>query len=109
MGKKAPPPFGPECAGGDMPDGAVPRILSPKERLVYQVSASHPERTRITLLAAADAEAKILFWFSGDTFIGRAAPGTPIYWTPPGGKRLLRVMDDAGRSATREIRVELLP
>lgn len=109
MGKKPPPPFGPECAAETPPTGAAPRILSPKERVAYHVSASQPDRTRIALQASADADTTTLFWFYGTTFIGRAAPDVPLYWTPPGGKGILRVLDDAGRSATREVAVELLP
>ena len=50
-----------------------------------------------------------LFWFYGNRFIERSAPGSPLHWTPPGGAGTVRVLDDFGRSASRDLRVELLP
>ena len=114
-GKKPPPPFSPECrtagenGAEELPDGQPPRILSPKEGLVYHRSASRPGSGGIALDARADAGANTLFWFYENRFIGRSAPGTPLHWVPPGGTGTVRVLDDFGRSASRGVRVELLP
>lgn len=114
MGKKQPPPFSPECRSGadgtqDIPAGPPPRILSPKEKLVYYRSASRPGSGAIMLEARADADVSSLFWFYENRFIGRTPPGTPLPWTPPAGVGTVQVLDDFGRSASRDIRVELLP
>ncbi len=107
--KKRPPPFGADCAderGGETL-GHAPVILSPKDRLVYQRGAG--DSVRVVLLARAEADVRELYWFYGKTFIGRAAPEEPVYWTPPGGRGIIRVSDDFGRMDSREISVELIP
>ena len=114
VGKKQPPPFSPECRNGadsldEIPAGPPPRILSPKEKLVYYRSASRSGSGAIMLEARADADVSTLFWFYENRFVGRTQPGTPLHWTPPAGAGTVLVLDNFGRSSSRKIRVELLP
>ena len=99
----APAAWRPSCAS------PPPRILSPKEKLVYYRSASRASSGAIMLEARADADVSSLFWFYENQYIGRTQPGTPLHWTPPAGAGTVQVLDDFGRSASRRIRVELLP
>ncbi len=106
--KPPPPPFGPGCGQEAVP-GMPPRILSPKEGVVYQRSLSSPERSDIALIADADADAGALFWFVKDRFLGRSTPGKPLFWRPQDGVHELRVVDDRGRASGRKLMVKTLP
>ncbi|MDR2050662.1 MAG: penicillin-binding protein 1C [Deltaproteobacteria bacterium] len=105
--KPAPPPFLPECAAADNVGGRPPAIISPKSGVLYHRSLSRPQGTVLTLHAAGDADAADFFWFADGSFIGRSKPGEHLVWTPPGGLSTIRVVDNFGRSDSRNIRVEL--
>lgn len=104
--KPPPPPFGPGCGQNA---GMPPRILSPKEGVVYQRSLSSPKRSDIALIASADADASALFWFIKDRFLGRSTPGKPLFWSPQSGVHHLRVVDDKGRASSQKLVVKTLP
>ena len=106
--KPPPPPFSPECAEAT-PPGQPPRILVPKEGILYQRRLSDPARSTIPLTAGADADATLLYWFADGRFLGRTAPGEPLLWTPGDGRQRLAVTDDHSRSAARTIVVQTLP
>lgn len=126
--KPPPPPYdldGPTCAGrrpapateaaepAAPPEtgapGLPPRILTPKPGVVYQTRLSAPEESVILLVAAADPDAREIFWFADTRFLGRSAPGEPLAWTPAPGSAEIRAVDDLGRAAVRRIRVESVP
>lgn len=102
--KPPPPPFAPECVSEVQP-GLQPRILSPKEGMIYRIRPSETGRDTIPLIAGTDADASAIFWFTGDRFIGRSLPGKPILWSPASGRHLLRAVDDRGRSCTQTVDV----
>ena len=108
--KPPPPPFSPECGpeAGVQP-GRPPRIITPKDGVVYQRRLSDPERSGITLVASTDADASAVFWFVKDRFIGRGVPGEPLVWHPGDGAQMLRVVDNLGRAAMQKIVVRTLP
>ncbi len=106
--KPPPPPFGPEC-GQETPPGSPPRILTPKEGVVYQRRLSDPARSGIPLDAGVDADAGAVFWFVKDAFLGRSVPGEPLIWRPSGGVYELRAVDNLGRAATQRVVVRTLP
>lgn len=105
--KKSPPPFLPECGFGASASGSPPEIISPPLGLTYHRSATHPEGSVMMLHASGDADTTEFFWFCGDSFIGRTTPQDNFVWTPPGGRSLLKVIDNFGRSSSREIVVTL--
>ena len=106
--KPSPPPFGPGC--GQTPvAGTPPRVISPKEGVIYQRRLSSPETTAIALTASADADARAVFWFVKERFIGRAAPGETLLWQPEDGVHELRVVDDRGRASSQKVTVRTLP
>ena len=106
--KPPPPPFGPEC-GRETPPGRPPRILTPREGVVYQRRLSDPARSGIPLDAGVDADAGAVFWFVKDDFLGRSVPGEPLVWRPSGGVYELRAVDSLGRAATQRVVVRTLP
>ena len=106
--KPSPPPFGPGC--GQTPvAGTPPRVISPKEGVIYQRRLSSPKTTGIALTASADADARAVFWFVKERFIGRAAPGETLLWQPEDGVHELRVVDDRGRASSQKVTVRTLP
>ena len=106
--KPTPPPFGPGC-GQAAVAGSPPRMISPREGVVYQRSLSAPGRNGIPLKAGADADARAVFWFEKERFIGRSAPGETLLWFPEDGVHELRVVDDFGRASSQKITVRTLP
>lgn len=108
VAKPSPPPFGPGC--GQTPvAGTPPRVISPKEGVIYQRRLSSPKTTGIALTASADADARAVFWFVKERFIGRAAPGETLLWQPEDGVHELRVVDDRGRASSQKVTVRTLP
>jgi penicillin-binding protein 1C len=105
--RRTPPPAA-ECAA-DAADG--PRIASPIRGLSYALRAatarSMPAQT-IPLDATAAGDASRLFWFDGRALIGaQSTAGAPLAWRPTdAGIHVVRVVDDRGRSAEREVDVQ---
>ena len=112
------PPAAPDCAGNEA-DG--PRIASPIRGVSYALRGtpargSEPGRSgadgsvrdTIPLDANAAGDASRLFWFDGRALIGtQSATGVPLAWRPTdAGIHLVRVVDDRGRSAEREVDVQ---
>jgi len=87
---------------------AAPRIVSPQVRRIYTLRADDSERQSIPLRADAAAGVRKVFWFAGKQFLGAAAPVEPFLWKASPGTWHLRVLDDQGRSAACEVRVEMV-
>jgi penicillin-binding protein 1C len=99
------PPTGSACAM-DTGEGAAPRITSPWRGTRYTLRLSRPDQRQLTLAATVDADVGRLFWFAGDSYVGSAAAGEPLAWTPDrAGQWRLSVVDDHGRSDARIIDV----
>ena len=108
--KPPPPPFSPECGPETgVQAGRPPRIITPKDGVIYQRRLSNPERSGIALVAGTDADASAVFWFVKDRFIGRGVPGEPLVWHPGDGVQMLRVVDNLGRAAMQKVVVRTLP
>ncbi|WP_252716917.1 hypothetical protein [Herbaspirillum sp. B65] len=64
----------------------------------------------ILLRANAVQTHQQLFWFVNEGLIGKAEVGQSLNWTPPApGRYQIRVIDQEGRSDSREVEVEFLP
>ena len=109
MPRRAPPLLDPHCAGGGnsgaaMTAGRDPEITSPLNGVSYILRdvAVAP----LALRATTEADVGELFWFVDGAFLGRTARGTTLEWQPSRpGKFFLRVVDDSGRAAGREVRL----
>jgi penicillin-binding protein 1C len=96
----------PECAASE--DSAeTPRITAPRLGVTYTLRRSRPANT-IGLEANAAADVRTVFWFDGDSLIGKSTLGSGgMPWRPQAeGAQLIRAIDDHGRSAEREIQVQ---
>jgi penicillin-binding protein 1C len=103
MPRRTPPPL-PACASEDAADG--PRIASPLRNINYALRRSGPQET-IALDATAGADVQRVFWFDGNALIGaRAVSDGALPWRPTTpGAHLIRIVDDHGRSAERDVDV----
>ncbi len=106
--RRPPPALDPRCAAGaaDADPGAPPQILAPTAGATY-VLRPGGGRDRLALRASHDSAVRALYWFVDDAFIGVSRGGEPLEWAPTvPGRHVLRVVDEAGRSAGRAIEVE---
>jgi penicillin-binding protein 1C len=103
--RREPPPL-------ESPSGAAgqpPKIASPRAALTYSFRASDSARRTVPLKADAAPGVRTVFWFAGTQFIGSSDPALPLLWTAVPGSSKLRVLDDHGRSAVCEVKVEVIP
>lgn len=102
------PPQVPDCIAGGEPIGAPPAIVSPLRGTAYVLRLSKPDAARIAFNAVADADARTVYWFVDDSFVGATSPGVPLYWQPAAAGRFrVRAVDDHGRSDDRPLDVKL--
>jgi penicillin-binding protein 1C len=94
----------PDCAADDASD--VPKIATPLRGVTYTLRHKTGQET-IPLEASAQADVDSVFWFDGAALIGKSAVTYgAIPWTPAaGGMHLIRVIDDHGRTAERDVNV----
>lgn len=103
----------PDCAGGGTlafqgQGGSPPVISAPLRGVSYPQRIGKP--VPINLRAEAAAGITQLYWFVGDSLVGKAAPGETLTWQPRSpGSYLLRVVDDQGQAESREVTVEFVP
>jgi penicillin-binding protein 1C len=103
------PPRAEGCADAGRPDGAAPRITSPLRGSAYVLRLKEQAKERLALNATTDADARALYWFVDDAYVGRSAPGEPLYWQPvQAGQFRVRAVDDRGRSDERPLDVRLV-
>jgi penicillin-binding protein 1C len=103
MPRRTPPPM-PSCATEDPLD--APRIGSPLRGVSYTLRRGTPGDD-IALEANVAADVRTVFWFDGSALVGihRVADG-PLAWHPISpGVHLVRIVDDRGRSAERDVEV----
>jgi penicillin-binding protein 1C len=102
------PPVLPACASGDTLE--PPRISSPLRNVTYAVKGNARQED-ITLDASTAADVRHVFWFDGNALVGRRAVADgPVPWRPvTAGMHLIRVVDDHGRSAERDVEVRFTP
>jgi penicillin-binding protein 1C len=93
------------CAAVDSAE--APRISSPLRSVSYTFRRSAPAEV-ISLEASAAADVRQVFWFDGAALIGRAAVGEgAVGWRPTAdGAHLLRIIDDHGRAAERDVQIQ---
>jgi len=96
----------PKCQQGFQTQS--PDITSPLRHVAYQLRASQPEVT-IALQAKAAAQVRTLFWFDDNRYIGSSDPQVALAYRPAdAGIHNIRVVDDQGQVAEREMLVDWL-
>ncbi|MGA3328252.1 MAG: penicillin-binding protein 1C [Terriglobia bacterium] len=97
-------PAMPDCAVDD--SSGIPKITTPLRGLTYTLRHKSGAET-IPLEASTDADVESVFWFDGAALIAKS-PAThgAIPWTPAtDGIHLIRVIDDHGRAAERDVSI----
>jgi penicillin-binding protein 1C len=106
--RRLPPGRDPRCSDGLDAGGAPPQITSPLRAVSYTLRLSRADEQTIALQATVDASASEVYWFAGARYLGKAPRGKSLTWRPSGpGHYVLRAVDDAGRSDTREVTVSI--
>jgi penicillin-binding protein 1C len=104
--RRVPPPFDPRCAGRSSEAAGIegPEITSPLRGVTYSLRAAKLGEEVIPLRATAGSGVKEVYWFVGESFIGKASPGSTLPWQPTrGGRFILRAVDDRGEGVSRPI------
>ena len=107
--RKVLPAFDSSCALNETATaGLVPEIVSPKKELSYLVSFSKSQLSeRIPLRALSDADVQQLSWFVNREFIGRGKANQTLFFDAVPGHYDVIVVDDRGRTASREVDVKV--
>jgi penicillin-binding protein 1C len=102
------PPAMPGCSAEDPQE--APRISSPLRSVTYALRRSSTEDV-ISLDASAAADVQHVYWFDGNALLGRhrVADGAFAWRPASAGVHLLRIVDDHGRAAERDVDVEFAP
>jgi len=102
MPRRSPPAL-PDCVSDDL--STPPRIASPLRNVTYAMRRGTADT--ISLETSAAAEVKYVFWFDGNALIGRQAitQGATAWRPEVPGIHAVRVVDDHGRSAERDVEV----
>jgi penicillin-binding protein 1C len=97
------------CADRNPDDSAPPpEIVSPASGVTYQLRA-HGDSGILHLNAIASPEVRLLYWFADGAFLGSSSPSVPLQWKPArSGEIAVSVVDDAGATASRTVRVSAL-
>ncbi len=104
--RRSPPAFEPKCGIGERTEtGTAPFITSPRDGLVYAVRSTATQNNNLPLAATTDGEAREVFWFANERFLGKAKGGETLFWKPKPGRFVIRAVDDHGRASSRELRV----
>jgi penicillin-binding protein 1C len=100
------PPENADCLNAGAVAGVAPRITSPMRGSAYVMRLDRKEGDRISFSATADADARALYWFVDNSYVGSTAPGIPLTWQPKEARLYrVRIVDDRGRSDERPLDV----
>jgi penicillin-binding protein 1C len=104
MPRRLPPPL-PACAADNNLD--APRLASPLRGVIYTLRRGS-KKEAIELDAGFAGDVQNVFWFDGRALIARRSVNEgPLEWRPEtDGIHLIRVIDDHGRSAEREVQIQ---
>jgi penicillin-binding protein 1C len=99
------PPRLPACVNGNASE--VPRIASPLRNVSYKLRRDSSDEV-IALDASVAADVRTVFWFDGSALIGQVRISEGALGWHPGteGVHLIRVIDDHGRAAERDVQVQ---
>lgn len=96
------PPWHPDCAPPD--SGRPPRLVQPAEgQAIILIPGLDAERQQVALRALSTAGP--LSWFVGGRLLQTVEADETVWWTPREGEWEILVMDAAGQSTRRVVRV----
>lgn len=109
IARRVPPPFESDCTlMVTSATGSAPEITSPDSRIVYSLRSEQRDTERIPFSAITEADASSLYWFVDERFVGSTPRAEALLWRPAVGEFEVRAVDDHGRAAATQIRVQLV-
>ena len=105
--RRAPPPLfasAKSSAPADAPNGAGPRIVSPKDGLIYHIRVNS-DSDLLSLEAVAGASHVQVRWFADSDYLGISEASSSMLWRPIPGRHVIRAVDDSGRTDSKTITV----
>jgi penicillin-binding protein 1C len=107
--RRVPPPDNPNCPlDARATRGLAPQITSPQVGLTYSLRSARSGHETIALQAVTDADARTVYWFLDEKFLGESKSGQPFFWPAKPGSFVVRAVDDQGRADAREFRVSVV-
>lgn len=100
--RRIPPAFQAEHSLIGYGEGDPPQIISPQQNISY-VLRLHQQNDKILFTATADADVHTLYWFVNHQFIGSSERDRSLAWEAKGGSYSVRVVDNHGRTAVRDL------
>ncbi|MDR2427235.1 MAG: penicillin-binding protein 1C [Endomicrobium sp.] len=88
--------------------GSTPKIVLPTQNIIYTFRAENFENERIPFKADTDSDAKNIFWFLNNKYIGQSKSGTVLTAKTDPGTYIVRAVDDLGRDSTAKLKVGII-
>lgn len=88
--------------------GLAPQITSPQPHLTYSLRAKRIGQETIPLQAVTDADARSVYWFLNEKYVGESKSGQPLFWNAQPGDYVVRAVDDQGRADARDLKVSVV-
>jgi penicillin-binding protein 1C len=109
MSFRSPPKYNSECTiDATSSKGYAPEIVLPTANMIYSIRTGQIKKERIPFKATVDQDAKEVFWFVNDLFIGKSGKDKPLFWKAKSGIFTVRVVDDLGRVASSRFSVRFV-
>ena len=105
--RRRPPPFLPGQTDLSAGNGSL-KILSPRPGAVFTRRADVTGNGELALRASGNSDTRRVFWFDGAQFLGSCDADQSLRWLPSAGPHQLTAMDQDGRKAEAQIRVEVI-
>lgn len=107
--RKTPPGFEENCEFQSLrAEGFAPEITSPKRELKYVISFGKARvAEKIPLRAIVDGDVRESSWFINQEFIGTVGAQETLYYEAKPGRYQALLVDDHGRSVSRDFEVTL--
>ena len=112
MPRRVPPALPSGCINALQTNADNPQITSPLKGVTYTIRLSHQNlKTPETIALRANRDAQgAIYWFADTSFIAKSETGDAVAWVPQkAGHYVLRAVDDAGQSDSREVQIEFVP
>ncbi len=108
--RRTPPEFGKDCSlDVQTARGHPPTITSPHTGVTYTLHGHHEDRNEISFSASTDFDAKEVYWFVNDSYVGRSPSSGALSWPALPGDYTVRAVDNLGRSDSKSLTVVLSP
>lgn len=107
--RRTPPEFGRECSlDVQTAKGIPPTITSPHAGVTYTLRIKGEVRDAISFSANTDFDAREVYWFVDDSYVGKAPASGALSWAATPGDYTVRAVDNMGRSDSRSLKVVLV-